>query len=57
MSNCCLFMKDKEVLRETKGDPFSHEDADNVRIPCALSSVAYEIYNNLIAILKHPQAL
>ena len=48
------FLKGKEILRDPLNDAFSTaDDPDNVRIPCALSLLAYELYPNLLSILKH----
>ena len=43
-------------MKETKAGQFSAEDQENVVIPCALSAIAYEIYPNLISILKSQKA-
>ena len=48
------FLQTKEILRDPLHDAFSTaDDPDNVRIPCALSLLAYELYPNLLSILKH----
>jgi len=48
------FLQSKEILRDPLHDAFSTaDDPDNVRIPCALSLLSYELYPNLLAILKH----
>jgi hypothetical protein len=52
------FLKGKEILRDPLNDAFSTaDDPDNVRIPCALSLLAYELYPNLLAILKHQKSM
>ncbi|CDW82380.1 UNKNOWN [Stylonychia lemnae] len=57
LKNCSVFLKDEEMFRETKHDPFSVEDSENVKIPCTLSALTYEIYQNILSIIKHPSAL
>eukprot|EP00347_Sterkiella_histriomuscorum_P023218 403335497 len=55
--NLCSYLKEEEIFRETNvNDPFTVEDPENVKIPCALSAISYELYPNLLQILKHPQA-
>lgn len=46
------YLANRELLKETKSAPFESEDADNVKIPCALSAITYELYPKLMQILK-----
>lgn len=54
--NSAGYLTDKEVTKDSKNqnDAFSTaEDSDNVRIPCGLSLLAYELYPNLLAVLRY----
>lgn len=47
------YLKDLEIFRETEiSDPFAVEDPSNVRIPCALSAISYELYPNILSIMN-----